>query len=133
MTASWNPELDALFARLPRLDSGQCLALAAACRAEDPAREDAWAAVRTVVANGHLERDLDRVRSEVAAWATRLGGGAISPREDGFDPSELLMADARRAAAYAVLDAAVALLLGPRLPEPHRAALLRPWKSVAAG
>jgi len=43
------------------------------------------------------------------------------------------MADARRAAAYAVLDAAVALLLGPRLPEPHRAALLRPWKSVAAG
>jgi len=79
MTASWNPELDALFARLPRLDSGQCLALAAACRAEDPAREDAWAAVRTVVANGHLERDLDRVRSEVAAWATRLWGRSDQP------------------------------------------------------
>jgi hypothetical protein len=43
------------------------------------------------------------------------------------------MADARRAAAFAVLDAAVALLLGARLPEPHRTTLLGPWESVVAG
>ena len=47
--------------------------------------------------------------------------------------SDLLMADARRAAATAVLDAAVALLLGARLSERDRAALVQPWEDVVGG
>jgi hypothetical protein len=43
------------------------------------------------------------------------------------------MADARRAAAPAVLEAAVALFLGTRPPEPDPAVLLGPWESVVAG
>lgn len=38
------------------------------------------------------------------------------------------MADVRRGSAPAVLDAAVALLIGDRLSEAHRRALLAPWR-----
>lgn len=130
MPTGSNAELDALFDRLPGLDRGELFALAGAHGSRDAAREDAWTAARKVVTDDHLERALDRLRSEVGAWATHLG--SITGQEAGSGLSDLLMADARRAAAPAVLDAAVALLLGDRLPERDSEALLRPWNRVFA-
>lgn len=130
MSLGTNAELDALFDRLPGLDRGELFALAGAHGSRDSAREDAWAAVRRAVSADHLERDLDRLRSEVGAWATHLG--SITGQEAGSGLSDLFMADARRAAAPAVLDAAVALLLGARLEDHERAVLLGPWNRVFA-
>lgn len=130
MAAGPRIELDELFDRLPGLDRGELLALAGAHHAKDPAREDAWRAVHEVVAADHVERELDRLRSEIGAWATHLG--SITGQEAGSGMSDLLMADARHAAGPAVLDAAVAFLLGPGLPERDRTALLRPWERVFA-
>ena len=126
-----NPELEALIARLPFLDRGELLALAGERQPEDPAREAAWESVREAISASHTEDELERLRSEVGAWATHLG--AITGQEAGSGMSDLLMADARRAAATAVLDAAVALLLGARLSEQDRAALVRPWEDVVGG
>ena len=131
MTSGRNAELDALIARLPGLDRGELLALAAEHAAGDPAREEAWRTVREAVTASHMERDLDRVRSEVAAWATHLS--ALTVQQLGSGLSDQLLAEARREAAPAVLDAAVAFLLGTTLPDQDRAALLRPWESVFAG
>jgi hypothetical protein len=123
-------ELDALFARLPQLDLGELLALGGAHRAFDAAREEAWRTVRDVVSTEHMERDLDALRSDVGAWATRLA--LIVGDEAGTPIDGLLMTEARRGAASAVLDAAVAHLLGPRLPVRDREALLRAWRDVIA-
>jgi hypothetical protein len=131
MTSGWNTDLDALFARLPGLDRGDLLALAAEHGAADPAREEAWRTVREVVSAAHMERDLDRVRSKVAEWATHLS--ALTVQQLGGGLSDQLLAEARREAAPAVLDAAAAFLLGTMLPDPDRATLLRPWESVFAG
>ncbi len=130
MTSGSRIELEELFARLPRLDRGELFALAGAHHVRDAAREEAWKSVREVVATDRVEQDLDRLRSEIGAWATHLG--SITGQEAGTGTSELLLADARRAAAPAVLDAAVALLLGSRLPERDRTVLLRPWRRVLA-
>jgi len=131
MTTAPNPELDALYARLRRLDPGDLLALAGAYGANDPAREAAWQAVHGIVAAGHLEGDLDRVRATVGTWAARVG--SIAGQQIGSAMGDQPMTDARRAAAPAVLDAAVALLLGDRLTADDRTALLRPWESVLDG
>jgi hypothetical protein len=130
MAVAPNPELSALLASLPSLDRGELFGLAAAHHGASVAREAAWAAVRAVVTHHGMERDLDDVRSEVAAWATHLG--TITGQEAGAGMTELLMTDARRESATAVLDAAVALLLGVRLGEAHRRVLLGPWQRVHA-
>jgi hypothetical protein len=131
MTTKRNSELEALFARLTGLDQGELLALAGAHGTDDPVRTHAWTSVHQVVSADHLERDLDRVRSEVGTWATQLE--SLTGQQIGSGMGNQLMDDARRAAASAVLDAAVAFLLGTRLPEPDRAALLGPWETVVAG
>lgn len=125
-----NTELIALFDRLPGLDRGELFALAGAHRSNDSARQDAWKAVLEVVAANRAERELDRLRSEVGAWATHLG--SITGQEAGSGMVDVLMADARRAAAPAILDAAVALLLGARLTERDRTVLLLPWTRTFA-
>ena len=130
MASKPRSELDDLFDRLPGLDRGELLALAGAHRVKDPAREEAWRAANKVVTADNVERDLDRLRTEVGAWATHLG--SITGQEAGSGMSELVMADARRAAAPAVLDVAVAYLLEARLTERDRTALLRPWMRVFA-
>ena len=130
MASEPRSELDDLFDRLPGLDRGELLALAGAHGVKDPARVEAWRAANKVVTADNVERDLDRLRTEVGAWATHLG--SITGQEAGSGMSELVMADARRAAAPAVLDAAVAYLLEARLTERDRTALLRPWMRVFA-
>ncbi len=122
-------EVDDLFARLPNLDRGALLVLAAAHAARDPMRDRAWERARAVVAREHMEADLDDVRNRVARWATSLG--AIAGQETGTGMADLLLTDLRRTSAAAVLDAAAALLLGELLGEDDRAALLGPWRAVA--
>ena len=131
MPTDRNSDLEALFDRMQGMDRGELLALAGAHDDEDPARAHAWTSVHQVVSADHLERDLDQVRSEVGACATQLG--AITGQQIGSGMSHQLLVDARRAAAPAVLDAAVAFLLATRLTEPDRTALLRPWVSVVTG
>jgi hypothetical protein len=128
MTVGRNTQLDTLFARLPRLDRGDLLALAAAHAQGDPEREEAWKNVRDAVSVDHLEPDLDRVRSRIGTWATHLS--ALTVQQLGAGLSDQLLADARREAAPAVLDAAVAFLLGARISDGDRAALMRSWESV---
>ena len=131
MTLGRSSELDALLARLPSLDHGDLLALAGARGVEDREREGAWKTVRQMVSADHLERELDLVRSEVGAWATRLG--PLTVQQLGSAASNESMVDARRDAAPAVLDAAAAYLVGAKLPDRDRASLLRPWVSAIAG
>jgi len=130
MAVETDAQLVALFERLPGLDRGELFALAGAHRTVDSARQDAWKAVHEVVTADRADRDLDRLRTEVGAWASHLG--SITGQEAGSGLSDLLMADARRAAAPAILDAAVAFLLGARLPERDRDVLLGPWRRAFA-
>ncbi len=117
-----------LLADLPYLDRGELLALAGAQKNEQAARRAAWRAVEDAAASRDGGRDLDRLRDEVAGWATRLG--AIVGDEAGSGLVDLMLADVRRAAAPAVLDAAAALLYRDDLSEPDRAVLLAAWRSV---
>jgi len=121
-------EVADLLDRLPYLDRGDLLALAGAQHTRDLARRAAWQAIEAAAAAQDGGRDLDRLRSEVGAWATRLG--AIVGDEAGTGLADLMLADVRRAAAPAVLDAAAALMFGDDLPDPDRATLLAPWLSV---
>lgn len=116
-----------LLERLPYLGQGELMALAGAHEAEGDARRAAWRAVEAAARARDGGRDLDRLRAEVTAWATRLD--VIVGYETGTSSQ---VVEARRAAAPAVLDAAAALLLADDLPEADRAVLLGPWHSVAA-
>ena len=60
MDVKRNPELEALFARLPLLDRGELLALAGARQPDDPARETAWTSVRDAITASHAEGELER-------------------------------------------------------------------------
>ncbi len=120
-------EVADLLEELPYLDRGGLLALAGAQRRDRVARRAAWRAVEGAAARDD-GRDLDRLRHEVAAWATRLG--AIVGDEAGSGLADLMLADVRKAAAPTVLDAAVALLYRDDLSESDRAVLLGPWLSV---
>lgn len=114
---------------LPYLTHGELLALASAQKEQQIARRAAWRRVEEA-ATWDGGRDLDRLRAEVGAWATRLG--AIVGDEAGTGLVDLTLADARRDAAPTILDAAVALLYQDELSEPDRAVLLEPWLSIVA-
>ncbi len=117
-----------LLARLPFLDRGELLALAGAQTTDRSDRRAAWRAIEDAAAAQDGGRSLDRLRHEVAAWATRLG--AIVGDEAGSGLADLMLADVRKAAAPTVLDAAAALLVRDALSESDRAILLDPWLAV---
>ena len=123
-------EVADLLAELPYLDRGELLALAGARKKHQAARRAAWRAVEDA-ASQDRGRGLDRLRREVAAWATRLG--AIVGDEAGSGLADLMLADVRKAAAPTVLDAAAALLYQDDLSESDRAVLLDPWLSIIGG
>jgi hypothetical protein len=120
-------EVADLLEELPYLDRGELLALAGAQQENQVARHAAWRAVEDAAAQDG-GRELDRLRHEIAAWATRLG--AIVGDEAGSGLADLLLADVRKAAAPTVLDAAAAVMYQDDLSESDRAALLSPWLSV---
>ncbi len=117
-----------LLEHLPYLGGGELMALAGAHNAGAHARRAAWRSVEAAAQTQDGGRDLDRLRSEVAAWATRLG--SIVGDEAGTGLADLRLAELRRAAAPTVLDAAAALLLADDLPDADRTVLLGPWRSV---
>ncbi len=123
--------LDDFFSVMTTLPRDQLMALAAAHSEPDPARERAWASARGIIARDGLAADVDRLRSVVINWATR-------PASSPMQWAEILMADGlldqdvRRAAAPALLDAAVALFLGESLEAPDRDAMLGPWRGLSA-
>ena len=124
-------EVADLLAELRYLDRGELLALAGAQKKEQVARRTAWRAVESAARSQDGGRRLDRVRNEVAAWATRLG--AILGDEAGTGLADLMLADVRKAAAPTVLDAAAALMYADDLSEADRAVLFDPWLSVVGG
>jgi hypothetical protein len=130
VTDARTDEVADLLDELPYLDRGQLLALAGAQKKNQVARRAAWRAIKDTAAQDG-GRDLDRLRHEVAVWATRLG--AIVGDEAGTGLADLMLADVRKAAAPTVLDAAAALLYHDDLSESDRAILLGPWLSVVGG
>jgi transposase-like protein len=90
----------------------------------------AWRSVESAAVRDAV-RGLDHLRELVGAWATRLG--AVVGDEAGNGLVDLTLANARRAAAPTVLDAAVALLYRNELSEPEHDVLLAPWLSIVAG
>ncbi len=131
MTETRMDEVADLLAELPYLDRGELLALAGAQKRNQAARYAAWRAIENAAVSQDGGRGLDRLRHEVAAWATRLG--AIVGDEAGSGLADLLLADVRKAAAPTVLDAAAALMYADDLSEADRAVLLDPWLSVIGG
>jgi hypothetical protein len=117
-----------LLEELPYLDRGDLLALSGAQKKDQAARRAAWRAIEDAATAQDGGRGLDRLRNEVAAWATRLG--AIVGDEAGSGLADLMLADVRKVAAPTVLDAAAALLYQDQLSESDRAVLLGPWLSV---
>jgi len=124
-------EVADLLAELPYLDRGELLALAGAQKKNQAARRAAWRTVESAARSQDGGRELDRLRHEVAVWATRLG--AIVGDEAGSGLADLMLADVRRAAAPAILDAAAAMMYADDLSEADRAVLLDPWLSVIGG
>jgi hypothetical protein len=123
-------DVEDLLAELPYLDRGELLALAGAQKKNQAARRAAWRAVEDA-ASQDGGRGLDRLRHEVAAWATRLG--AIVGDEAGSGLADLMLADVRKVAAPTILDAAAALMYADDLSEADQAVLLDPWLSVIGG
>ncbi len=117
-----------LLAELPYLDRGELLALAGAQKRDPVARRAAWRAIESAAGSQDGGRELDRLRHEVATWATRLG--AIVGDEAGSGLADLMLADVRKAAAPTILDAAAALMYADDLSEADRAVLLDPWQRV---
>jgi hypothetical protein len=128
MTDTRMDDVAGLFDKLPYLDRGELLALAGAQKQQQEARRGAWRAVEEAASRRDGGRGLDRVRGEVASWATHLG--AIVGDEAGSGLADLMLADVRRAAAPTILDAAAALLYQDDLTESDRSVLLAPWRSV---
>jgi hypothetical protein len=120
-------DLDRFLDGLSALDRGQLLAIAGTWEtADSTARAAAWRSARRVAEALGWTHELDRTRETVAGWATtRL---AITGWDSGAGMDRVLI-DIRGRAAPALMDAAAAILLGDRLDEPSRAALLAAWES----
>lgn len=124
--------LDEFLATFPGLRIDQLMVLAAAHHRPDPARVAAWEAARTAIAREGLDAEIDELRSMIIAWASRP---ASTPTQWAEIPmgNGLAEQDGRRAAAPALIDAAVALHLGAALDISDRDALLGPWRRLRVG
>jgi hypothetical protein len=120
-------ELDRFFERLDRVDTDVPLVMGAAWHSADPQeREDAWKQVRALGRRAALGRRIDEARERALQWAQRPGQtySDLTLYGGGLDP---IWNDARRQAAPAIIDAAVAIVLGDHLDEKSRDVLLGPW------
>lgn len=123
--------VEVLLTRASDLDEAALLRMAATLSAN---RTDELATARheaaEIARNEGLSRSCDEFSSVVTRWATN--DGARSGGYSFASPANALrLADARRAAAPAVLDAAIALLLGSRLSASSRRVLLKAWDGVS--
>jgi hypothetical protein len=122
-------ELDALLAELPSLEIGALLELAAAHGSIEPGElESARTELRATATRLHRRDEVDRLRQDIARWAA---GASESRRWLGeTSMGDLQLADVRRAAVPAAVDAATALLVGRALDEATRELLLGPWRRI---
>ena len=121
--------LDEIVRAAAILDRDQLLALVAARKgADESVLGGAWSEVKTALEVTGLEKEFDRFRNDLVAWA-RDGrmwrGDEMRGRID-----EMELSDLRTEALPALLDAAAALLLADRLDAGTRAVLLGSWESV---
>ena len=99
-------------------------------RSED--REAAWQVVKRVVQGDPGRSLMEEARSRLAEWVnnsatwTGFGFGEV-PTSTG---SGMNLADVRRAALPALLDAIAALIAEDELTDDQRTALVEPWSSV---
>ena len=119
------PEMAAFFDHLGRLNQEQLLAMRAAWRATHrQEHEDAWNVVRAVGADQDLSNEIGRVRDAAMAWSTRASG--VVPYSTA-DTDVLLWHQIKREAGEAIVDAALAIALGPRLDGVAHDVLIGPW------
>lgn len=120
--------LDMFVARLDHLDQAQLLGLRASWHAiSAESHEAAWAAVRRVAKAQKLQADVDLIRDRAMHWATR---GDNRPPLYHLAMDDEMLNQVRAGAAEAIVDAALALTLGPWLPRDAHATLIAPWDRV---
>jgi hypothetical protein len=96
-------------------------------------RAAAWQVVKRVVQRDPGKSLMEDGRSRLAEWVnnsatwTGFGFGEVATSTG----SGMNMADVRRAALPALLDAVAALIAEDDLTDDQRAALLEPWSSIA--
>ncbi len=121
--------LDGLIERLGALESDALLAMSAAWKDQDAAvHADAWTAAEACAGEHHMATAIERARARIVDWAESLSGATyadITMYGGGWNP---IWRDARRAAAPALIDVAVAFVLGDRLDPAARDVLLAPWR-----
>jgi hypothetical protein len=123
-------EMDDFFDRLDRINESGLLGMRAAWKAIDRAEhEDAWTAVRAAGARDGLNGEIDRVRKKAIDWASRGSDIAPEVRIGQVQNWQLIKMDA----GEAIVDAALAVALGSRLDERHRATLIGPWLGAVEG
>lgn len=119
-------EMGAFFERLDHLNQEQLMGLQAAWQATSrEEHEDAWTAIRVAGARDGLVKEIERVRNKALRWASR---GSNSIPYQLIDDSEWLQK--KIAAGGAIVDAALAIALGNRLPEAAHDVLIGPWLQV---
>jgi hypothetical protein len=112
------------------LDQGGLLELGAEpSPAEAADREAARTAAREAVARRGLGRELEDVAAEILRWST-VGGAGSGVYSFASAPGDLLLADLRRQAVPALMDVAVAFVLGDALDPSTRETLLARWQGV---
>jgi hypothetical protein len=123
-------ELNAFLNGLPDLDQSTLLALSVRPTIdEEKSLRNARRTARRVATVAGLIDDLDSLRGQIVTWS-----GANGARSGIWAPdlasSDVLLADIRRGAAQAILDAATATLLGDALDLHSREVLVERWESV---
>jgi hypothetical protein len=125
-SAAFDDLLDSFLARLDHLDQSQLLALRASWHAiSAETHESAWEAVRGVAKAQKLQADVDLIRDSAMHWATR---GDNRPPIYHLAMDDEMLNQIRSGAAEAIVDAALAVALGPWLPPDARATLIGPWE-----
>ncbi len=117
--------VEALLARADRLDAAGLLALGTSAAPPD-ALEGARRRARDLIHEKGLEAELERLEGCIAAWSfvdgARTGLGAVTT------PAIAGVGTLRRQAAAGLLDAVVAMLLGPSLDVADQEVLLAAWR-----
>ena len=127
---SHDSEFRSLLRAASELDQGALLELGAEpSLAQAAERERARAAARDAVARLGLSAELERVGAEIMRWS-EAGGARSGVYAMVSPPGDLLLADLRRQAVPALLDAAMALLLAEHPDQASREALLARWQQV---
>jgi hypothetical protein len=124
-------DLDAFLDGLPDLDQAVLLLLSVRPSVEEAnALRDARRTARRVAKSIGRGNDLDRLRGEIVTWSGANGARSAIWAPD-LTSSDVLLADTRRGAAQAILDAATAELLGESLGSGTRAVLRSRWDNVS--